>query len=41
MVRDAGFAQLLEMGIPGGRARAALRRTKGDVMSAAVSFEIL
>ncbi|OCF77874.1 ubiquitin-conjugating enzyme family protein [Kwoniella mangroviensis CBS 8886] len=32
---DPAFVQLLDMGIPGGRARAALKRTKGDVMSAA------
>ncbi|WVF68400.1 hypothetical protein IAT40_003165 [Kwoniella sp. CBS 6097] len=35
MADQAAFAQLLDMGIPGGRARAALRRSKGDVMSAA------
>ncbi|OCF34329.1 hypothetical protein I316_03843 [Kwoniella heveanensis BCC8398] len=32
---QAAYSQLLDMGIPGGRARAALRRSKGDVMSAA------
>ncbi|WWC95452.1 hypothetical protein V866_002316 [Kwoniella sp. B9012] len=32
---DPALVQLLDMGIPGGRARAALKRTKGDVMSAA------
>ncbi|WWC92891.1 uncharacterized protein L201_007853 [Kwoniella dendrophila CBS 6074] len=32
---DPAFVQLLDMGIPGGRAKAALRRSKGDVMSAA------
>ncbi|WVQ95948.1 hypothetical protein IAU59_003047 [Kwoniella sp. CBS 9459] len=35
MTDRAAFAQLLDMGIPGGRARAALKRSKGDVMSAA------
>ncbi|KAK4687368.1 hypothetical protein P7C73_g2746, partial [Tremellales sp. Uapishka_1] len=33
--RDPALGQLLEMGIPGGRAAAALKRSKGDVMSAA------
>jgi hypothetical protein len=37
MPADPALTQLLEMGIPGGRARAALRRAKGDVMAAAVS----
>nr|XP_018260191.1 uncharacterized protein I303_07108 [Kwoniella dejecticola CBS 10117]OBR82349.1 hypothetical protein I303_07108 [Kwoniella dejecticola CBS 10117] len=32
---DPALSQLLDMGIPGGRARAALKRSKGDVMSAA------
>lgn len=36
MSQDAALVQLVDMGIPGGRARAALRRSKGDVMSAAV-----
>ncbi|KAK8849763.1 hypothetical protein IAR55_005099 [Kwoniella newhampshirensis] len=35
MTCDAALAQLLDMGIPRGRARAALKRSKGDVMSAA------
>ncbi|GFZ49786.1 hypothetical protein JCM24511_07189 [Saitozyma sp. JCM 24511] len=35
MPADPALTQLLEMGIPGGRARAALRRAKGDVMAAA------
>jgi hypothetical protein len=34
---EAALRQLVEMGIPLGRARAALKRSKGDVMSAAVS----
>jgi hypothetical protein len=33
----SALRQLLDMGIPKPRARAALKRTKDDVMSAAVS----
>jgi len=33
----SALGQLLDMGIPKSRARAALKRTKDDVMSAAVS----
>ena len=38
MIGNPALAHLLDMGIPGGRARAALRRTRGDVVSAAVSI---
>lgn len=34
---DPALSQLIDMGIPVGRARAALKRSKGDAMSAAVS----
>jgi hypothetical protein len=37
---DTALTQLLEMGIPCGRARAALKRAKGDAMAAAVSREV-
>ena len=37
MADEAALRQLVDMGIPAGRAKAALVRTKGDVMSAAVS----
>lgn len=36
MGNNAALAQLLDMGIPGGRAAAALKRSKGDAMAAAV-----
>lgn len=36
MGSSAALAQLLDMGIPGGRAAAALKRSKGDAMAAAV-----
>lgn len=34
---DRALSELIDMGIPVGRARAALKRSKGDAMSAAVS----
>lgn len=37
MAGDPAFKQLVEMGIPGGRARAALKKSHNDVMAAAVS----
>lgn len=36
---DPALSQLIDMGIPVGRARAALKRSKGDAMSAAVSHD--
>lgn len=36
MSHNAALSQLLDMGIPRGRAKAALKRSKGDAMSAAV-----
>jgi hypothetical protein len=36
---SSALAQMVDMGIPRARARAALQRTKDDVMSAAVSYD--
>lgn len=36
---DSALSQLIDMGIPVGRARAALKRSKDDAMSAAVSHD--
>lgn len=35
---SSALTQLLDMGIPGGRAREALKKAKGDAMNAAVSI---